>query len=145
MFNTLFYIPDEQQRRAVMRAMNRACPANKALLQEYVNLKNAVALAHGKPNFAEYNMYNSLYGSARAVAGLLKRSVQCYSPRLREYMAEAAEEKRRLGGDASLSVWDEEFFICRVVNRRRALGAAVGACERLTRRTWRTPSRWRAR
>lgn len=65
MFNTLFYIPDEQQRRAVMRAMNRACPANKALLQEYVNLKNAVALAHGKPNFAEYNMYNSLYGSAR--------------------------------------------------------------------------------
>lgn len=67
MFNTLFYIPDEQQRRAVMRAMNRACPANKALLQEYVNLKNAVALAHGKPNFAEYNMYNSLYGCARAV------------------------------------------------------------------------------
>ena len=57
----------------------------------------------------------------------------------------AAEEKRRLGGDASLSVWDEEFFICRVVNRRRALGAAVRACERLTRRTWRTPSRWRAR
>ena len=125
MFNTLFFIPDEAQRHEVMRAMNRACSANKKLLQEYVNLKNAVALAHGKPNFAEYNMYNSLYGSAHAVDGLLKRSVQCYSPLLRGYMEEALEEKRRHGAVASLNVWDEEYYICRVVNQHRSLKAAV--------------------
>ena len=126
MFNTLFYIPDEQQRRAVMRAMNRACPANKALLQEYVNLKNAVALAHGKPNFAEYNMYNSLYGQARAVDDLLKRSVKCYSPLLREYMKEAVAEREKQGGSATLPIWDEQYYICKVVNRHRQLHAAVG-------------------
>lgn len=122
---TLFYIPDEEQRHEVMRALNRACPENKALLQEFVNLKNAVALSHGKPNYTQYNLFNSLYGSAHEVDSLLKRSMQCYTPRLREYMEEAVEEKKKDGGDPWLNIWDEEFYMSRVVNHRRKLRITV--------------------
>ena len=53
MFDSLCYIPEEAERRAVMQAMNRACPANKQLLQEYVDLKNAVALSCGAKNYPQ--------------------------------------------------------------------------------------------
>ena len=126
MFDSLCYIPEEAERRAVMQAMNRTCPANKQLLQEYVDLKNAVAMSCGAKNYAQYNMYNSLYGQARAVDDLLKRSVKCYSPLLREYMKEAVAEREKQGGSATLPIWDEQYYICKVVNRHRQLHAAVG-------------------
>ena len=126
MFDSLCYIPEESERRGVMRAMNRACPANKKLLQEYVNLKNAVAMSCGVKNYAQYNMYNSLYGQASAVDDLLKRSVKCYSPLLQAYMKEAMEEREKHCGSATLPIWDEQYYICKVVNRHRQLYAAVG-------------------
>ena len=110
-----FATHEEVRKRLYLEFANIGYPANIAVLDRMVALRDAIAKALGQPNWATVDMLDRMSGDVQTVSTFIDRIVEASGPPAAREYAELFARKRQDVPDATgVTAWENTYYAERV-------------------------------
>ncbi len=107
------YAKDEELRRKLYKVfLQRAYPANEAVLKKLLGLRHRYATLLGYPNWAAYNAEDKMVRDETTIANFLEKVSDLGRPRMQRELTELLARKRQDLPEASvIGAWDRFYYV----------------------------------